>query len=479
MTLTETAPWCGRTPRRWQPEAIDAVLQAFRRGVKRPLVQACTGAGKSIWLAELAALCKGRVLVTTPSQQLVQQLHRTLSDRLPGEVGLAYQHGWDVEHRVVVTCNASLSELLDENPRWDCWIADEAHRMEGEGLRTQRDRIQRKVACGLTATPFRADKRGVDWDELVYSYPSGQAVEDGVLVPWRAVRWDGTGKPTVDELVDGWVREAEGPGVVSATSISDAEETAKRLGVLAIHSGISARERHRRLQMLERGEIPCLVHVSMLVEGIDLPWLRWLALRRPVGSPVRLVQEIGRVLRAHPGKTEAVLYDPYNLIGALGLTHEAQLEDALATEEAQAEQEEWHIPELDGLDGVSRLPPPVAVETLSGWVLDVLEALRSYGLAQPAEYGLGPWRQEKVSEKQRDSLQRMTATWARYFPYEPHRRAARWLSRRPDLRRGPASDMISVLSAFANQVNEARVNRRGWKCPVALPNIAVPTEEAL
>lgn len=472
--LAETLPWCGRTPRRWQTEALDAVLVALRAGVKRPLVQACTGSGKSVWLSELAAICKGRVLVTTPSQQLVAQLSATIEERCPGEVGRAYQHAWEVDRRVVVTCNASLERLLEEQPEWACWIADEAHRMEGERLRQVQDRIVRKVSCGLTATPFRADKRGMqNWDQIVYQYPSGRAVEEGVLVPWRAVRWDGVGKPTTDELVEAWVREAIGPGIVSATKVDDAEQFAARLGpdmALAIHDRMNRKERQRRIDLLRDGQIKALVHVSLLAEGVDLPWLCWLAMRRPVGSAVRLVQEVGRVLRASPGKTEAVLYDPYDLLGELGLTHEASLEDALTSSAEQAASEEWSIEELAGLDAVCKLPPPKAVEILTGWVSDVVESLRSYHMIPASEYGNGPWRRRSASEKQRQALVKM-ATWARYFPDPRHRKAVRWLLGRPELRKGPASDLMDVLGAFAKAITE---KGWGWKCPVAIPTIEVP-----
>lgn len=468
-------PWCGREPRRWQREALDAVLGAMRGGTRRPLVQACTGAGKSLWLAELAARCTGRVLVTTPSQQLVAQLSATLEERCPGDVGRVYQHAWEPDRRIVVTCNASLERLLEEHPQWACWIADEAHRMEGERLRQVQDRIQRKVSCGLTATPFRADGRGMqNWDRLVYQYPSAKAVEDGVLVPWRAVRWDGVGTPTTDELVEGWIRDAKGPGIVSATSVADAEAFAARVGpsALAIHDRLTKRERDRRIAALRDGEIRCLVHVSLLTEGVDMPWLCWLAMRRPVGSIVRLVQEVGRVLRASPGKTEAVLFDPYNLLGELGLTHEASLEDALTSKQAEQEAEDWNIPELSGLDGVCTLPPPKAVEVLEGWVSDVVESMRSYhllpttGKVQP-----GPWRRQPASQKQRDALEKMARHWARFFPYEAHRRAVKWLIKRPELHRGPASDMFDVLAAFAEAVKAEGFR---WKCPVAIPTITVP-----
>jgi late competence protein required for DNA uptake (superfamily II DNA/RNA helicase) len=477
--IVQGVPWCGRTPREWQPEALSALRASWREG-KRPLIQAATGSGKSLLLAEIAAQGRGSVLVTTPTQALVDQLHASIGTRLPGEVGRAYQHCWETDQRVVVACNASLARLLDERAEWGCWIADEAHRMEAESLRKVTTRIQSKVSVGLTATPYRADGRGMqNWSGQIYSYPSARAVDDGVLVPWRAVRWDGTGKPTTDELVARWVAEAEGPGIVSAVSIADAEWFAAQLGptAAAIHDEHSPAERAARLEALRNGELHCLVHVALLTEGVDLPWLRWLAMRRKVGSIVRLVQEVGRVLRAYPGKDHAVLYDPYNLLGRLGLTHAAALEDALTGDPAaKQEPEEWMIPGLD-LAGVSQLPGPVKVEMLEGWVTDLVGACRAYDLAPPAKFGHGPWRTKAASEKQLARL-RTLCQWARHFPNPLHRQRFRMFANRPELEQGPASDMIEVMQAFRDAANHARRTGAAWRPPFAVPEISVPAEAA-
>jgi superfamily II DNA or RNA helicase len=447
--------------RAWQAEALSAVRAAWRRGEAAPLVHACTGAGKSVLIAELCAAGRGRVLLTTPTQALVEQLAATVEARLPGEVGRAYQHAWDVDRRVVVTCTASLPAVLQTAPEWGAWICDEAHRIEGEGLRVASAQIVRRVACGLTATPFRGDTRGLQtWGSLVYSYGSDRAVADGHLVPWRVVRWDGAGEDDPDEIVAGWVRTAEGPGIVSATTVADAEGYAERIGALAIHGYLPRAEQARRVAALRLGTVRCLVHVQLLTEGVDYPWLRWLAIRRRVASPVRLVQEVGRVLRAAPGKTEAVLYDPHDCLGAVGLVHGATLEDAQRQAAHEAE-ETWEVPELPGLEALAELPRAVAVSRLEGWATDALGALRGAGLARPPQPGLdpaGPWRRKRASAKQRELAQRVG--WAlRYLPSDADRAAVDLLLAEPGLRAGVASDVLSVLLA----VGRARgVGRARW-----------------
>jgi superfamily II DNA or RNA helicase len=147
-------PWADATPRRWQLEALQAVLDAWRAGEARPLVQACTGAGKSRLIGALAASGRGRVLITTPTQALVEQLAGTIAEHVGAEhVGQAYQHAWTTDRRVVVTCLPSLPRVLDESPEWACWVADEAHRVEGDSGRDQRSVLLGvAVCCGIPVT---------------------------------------------------------------------------------------------------------------------------------------------------------------------------------------------------------------------------------------------------------------------------------------------------------------------------------------
>jgi superfamily II DNA or RNA helicase len=450
--------WAGRTPRRWQGEAFDVVLAKLRAGVRRPLVHACTGSGKSRLLGALAAACTGSVLVTTPTQALVDQLAETISEHCVAErVGRCYQHAWQPDRDVVVTCIPSLPALLEQRPSWGCWLADEAHRLEGPSTREVRERLEARVAVGFTATPYTATGRGlVLWDELAYSYTSYQATLDGVLVPLRVER-SATGGD-VDELTAEWVSRATGPGIVSATSVDDARAYARRIGGLEIHGYLPRCEREARIEALRQGQVPALVHVQLLVEGVDLPWLRWIAIRRPVSSPTRLVQEVGRILRASPGKTEAVVWDPHDCLGSVGLVHGAQLEDVQRRAAPASEEDPWEIPELPGLAELAGLPRARAISALEGWATDALGALRAAGVAAPPEptgpNPSGPWRRKAASDKQRAAAQRWVHA-SRHLPTDAHRAVVDLLLGDARLRAGVASDVLGILLAFGRKTRKA------------------------
>jgi len=106
-------PWSGRTPRRWQAEALPVALNAIRQK-ERGVVTAVMGAGKTSLTAEICASGRGRVLVTVPTQRLVTQTAATIEERIPGDVGEYWQDSKQADRRITVCCTASLPTLLNE-----------------------------------------------------------------------------------------------------------------------------------------------------------------------------------------------------------------------------------------------------------------------------------------------------------------------------------------------------------------------------
>lgn len=483
--------------RKWQEEAIPLALGALERG-DAGVVSATTGAGKSIFLAELLRRWRethppgeGAVVVTTPSRKLVEQLSGTLAGVLGAHVvGRYYTRAKQDRREVIVCCNPSVPRLADalstQGRPVAVWVADECHRTEsptmmsggeeasdGDADVNGREMLARLNAgrrLGLTATPFRseADERLTLFDRLVYQYPPAEALRDGVIVPWRIVPW-GEERPDADvddacvtlirELGD---RATRGPGVVNARTIEDAEAYAARLtreGIDArpIHSALTAAEQEANVAALRAGALDCLVHVSMLVEGVDYPWLRWGCLRRPVGARVRFIQEIGRFLRAdaeNPGKTEAVLLDPNNLFGAFQVTYEAALgwvEPEVEEEPgAPGEEELAEAAECDDEDAAGKPKPPAVVmaartTALERYVRLLQLALIAEGVTEGASaFRGGAWRAGGPSEKQSGALRRLARLSKRLAA--DHREAVRKIVDTDGLlTKGLASDLIDLF----------------------------------
>src|SRR3954462_15808415 len=63
------------TLRPYQQEAVDAAVRHFKKSRAPAAVVLPTGAGKSLVIAELARIAKGRVLVLAHVKELVEQNH--------------------------------------------------------------------------------------------------------------------------------------------------------------------------------------------------------------------------------------------------------------------------------------------------------------------------------------------------------------------------------------------------------------------
>ena len=462
MRLPLTA-WAGLPdgPRRWQADCLPLILAGARRR-ERGIVVATMGSGKSILASEVvrtalpASVASGRaIVVTAPTVDLVEQLAGTLEWRLgPGVVGRFYGRRKEPGAAVIVCCNRSFRKLHEtlraSGRRVSLLIIDEAHRSEAAEVRDVVPEMAPAVLMGQTATPFRSIPRECLslFTHIWYRYTLADAVADGVLVPYRVIPWDGGVGVGVDDASVRMILEhgvPAGPGVVSATTIDDADAFAERLvaeGVPAasVHSRLGAREKAARIAALESGEISALVHVSMLQEGVDFPWLRWICLRRRTQASVRFLQEAGRVGRVHPGKTEGLVLDPHCAFGKFGWTNMEAIGNALQ-QAADSEAE-------DG-DASSTIYDPkpheaVALPALVDIVAAMRDRLEALGLRDARMSG--GWRIAPVSEGQVELL-RKRSRWTRHIP-QPWRKALQVVSRVPfALTKGEAGDVIDVLFA--------------------------------
>jgi DNA phosphorothioation system restriction enzyme len=68
-------------------------------------------------------------------------------------------------------------------------------------------------------------------------------------------------------------------------------------------------QREKIRQQFERGELQGLVAIHCLDEGIDIPAIQNAVILASTGNPRQFIQRRGRILRPHPGKERATLFD--------------------------------------------------------------------------------------------------------------------------------------------------------------------------
>ena len=434
-------PWGGREPRRWQVEALEALRASVARdGIA--LVRACTGAGKSVVIAEVVAgvLAKGGTcVVSVPSDALVRQLSQTLAARVSEDrVGVFFSDKKQPERDCVVVCNPSLLKLAAIRRSWTVWIVDEANKLESDTGRAALAAFQPRYRIGMTATPFRSDERGLrSWPEtLAYEYLSPQAVADKVLVPFRvevpvchdqsplASRMVNT-EDQINNICAAWIEKQTRPGLANASDVADAERFAKYLvdrGIpaAAVHYNLSIRKQQERIEALRTGELRCLVHVNMLSEGVDYPWLEFLVMRRPIGVKaaelkrdcVRFVQEAGRVLRASPGKTEAVFFDIHGAFSQWNLSPAASFSDL---EEIASEEDKEDPCEQADRTGVPNRRPVIIRSKLMAIIERMYAVVTTNNLANPPSADLS---QSRVRVSQMEMLRKLIRREAQHIPAE-------------------------------------------------------------
>lgn len=488
--LAAGSDWGDETPRAWQAAAMSAL--ASTGPSERSVVTAVMGAGKARFAVELArraTLAGVPVVLSTSTVQLVDQLSEDVARRLGSHaVGRYYTHGADITQPVIVTCLPSMPDLASELRRIGrapcLWIADEAHKTECDAAATFARVASPVAAVGLSATPYRAKESATLslWDREVFRYGFGDAIRDGVLVPFRlhfpGREFSGSGTMTdpreLDDACAAWIARQPGCGIVDAKSIADAVGFAARLSdggiaALPIHSQMTRTAQRAALARLKAGDLKCLVHVQMLTEGVDIPFLTWGCLRRKRGSRVANAQHVGRYLRSYPGKTHADLFDPWQLLPSFGLDSPAALgealdqpDDPIATELDEAEDD------TDPLTGLSFKPKTkqdkIRIErttAASRFLAAAAASLRSAGVADAA-FGGGRWRDRPASEKQIASLDKLTGKTGQggmsYALRQDRRRpaamavgyCATWYAMHPDrtrLKSGILSDLQTVIYA--------------------------------
>ena len=121
------------TLRPYQQEAVDATLAWFRRHTEPAAIVLPTGAGKSLVIAELARLARGRVLVLAHVKELVAQNHaKYCALGLEADIFAAGLQRKESHGKVVFGSVQSVARNLDQfRSEFSLLIVDECHLGKG------------------------------------------------------------------------------------------------------------------------------------------------------------------------------------------------------------------------------------------------------------------------------------------------------------------------------------------------------------
>ncbi|MCW8996484.1 MAG: DEAD/DEAH box helicase family protein, partial [Psychromonas sp.] len=161
------------TLRPYQQDSVQATIHYFRKHSTPAVVAVSPGAGKSLIIAELARIAKGRVLVLAHVKELVEQNHQKYeSYGLKASIFSAGLSRKENDQQVVFASVQSIVNGLQQfTEAFSLLVIDECHRVPID----PNSSYQRVIAhlqkinpslkvLGLTATPYRL---GLGW---IYQY---------------------------------------------------------------------------------------------------------------------------------------------------------------------------------------------------------------------------------------------------------------------------------------------------------------------
>lgn len=342
-------------PHRLQAEALTALVESRRAGHGRALVVMATGLGKTLVAAlDAVALAEElgrlpRILVLAHREELLDQASLTFQrafreaeyqPRLSWFAGL--QSGLEGDLVFAMVQKLGRQEHLErlQPAAFDYVFVDEAHHSEANSYRRILDRLEPLFLLGVTATPERADGAdltGLFDDHVPFRADLGLGIEEGLLapfayiglkddidyrnIPWRNRRFD----PSVlasaaathrrmETLWEGWEAHPGTRTLVFCCSIEHATFAEQWLRdrdvrVASIHSAPGSAPRAQTLQAFRAGDLDAICVVDLFNEGVDLPAVDRVVMLRPTESPVVFLQQLGRGLRRHAGKTQLKVLD--------------------------------------------------------------------------------------------------------------------------------------------------------------------------
>jgi DNA repair protein RadD len=350
--------------RPYQQDAVDATIAHFRVDKSPAVIVLPTGAGKSLVIAELARVAKGRVLILAHVRELVEQNHnKFLSLGIDAGIYSAGLNRKEKDNKIIFGSIQSIVRA-DEDffQSFSLLIIDECHRISMEGdtqyfqvITKLREKNNDICLLGLTATPYRL---GLGWIyqfnsfkkilrtnkdrffiKCIYELSLSFMIKNNYLTPpikidspvacydFSSLKLNG-GKFVLSE-VEGILKDQKRITPVIIQNIISMSQD--RLGIMIFTSSVrhaeeilrclppfvsamvvgdtEGSERDEIINAFKEQKIKYLVNVSVLTTGFDAPHVDLIAILRPTESVSLYQQIVGRGLRLSPKKTDCLILD--------------------------------------------------------------------------------------------------------------------------------------------------------------------------
>ncbi len=308
-----------------------AVLKQFRRA-EMGVVEAGTGAGKTIIALGISAIRQQPTLVLVHTKELLHQWRDRVQQFLGIEPGIIGDGKFDIGLVTVATVQTARKHLPKLAERFGHVIVDECHRVPSSTFNKVVQAFPARYILGLSATPYRRDGLGqlISWycGSHKVTVDSAMLRETGaVLMPRIACHetsftyeYNDDYQRMLSALVSDEERNRQIAGdithaaqdgnvcLVVSDRINHLEALQAMTGRGVLLTGKTpARERTQTVQSLRDGKITVLFSTfSLIGEGFDAPCFSDLFLASPLKYRGRLLQVAGRILRPQTGKAPVI-----------------------------------------------------------------------------------------------------------------------------------------------------------------------------
>lgn len=370
LRLVLTFPAVGRIHlkyqlRNYQQTAVDNAVKFFRSSKDPAVIVLPTGSGKSLVIAELSRIAKGRVLVLAHVKELVEQNHeKYVSHGLSAGIFSASLGKKDRHEKVIFGNVQSIARAPDDFfADFSLLVIDECHRVAEDSDTQYQDVIRKLKLCnpdlrilGLTATPYRM---GLGWiyersqtgeikteqsrffKQCVFELSLPYMIKNRFLtVPVKVdipvtcydfSELSESGRMYTVSEVEELLKNQKQLTPLIIKNIVDITERYHRKGVMIFSA--SVRHAQEILSYLPEGQgrlvvgdtdhamrdqivsdfkalkFKYLVNVSVLTTGFDAPHVDVIAILRPTESNSLYQQIVGRGLRLAPDKKDCYILD--------------------------------------------------------------------------------------------------------------------------------------------------------------------------
>ncbi len=313
-----------------QVDAVKSILEQQQGLVVRP-----PGSGKTQIILAVCAVIGTRSLVLVHTEDILQQWLERIESIIPeADKGVIRGKEFHIGHITVATVQ-TFRRRLSEEPylakEFGMVVLDEAHHAAASTFETILNEMHAKYRIGVTATENRADGRHPYMKLVIGPVIYRQKFKSKVPVqvipvkpnfrylmrgPWdyrnmlNELISDEKRNQAIADNADKMIRAGHSTLVLSR----EIQHLKNIQAVMAEDAELLTGERSKEerkliLSKFRKGEIKCVLATQLADEALDIPILSCVILTFPGKHDGRIIQQVGRALREHPGKEKAVILD--------------------------------------------------------------------------------------------------------------------------------------------------------------------------